>query len=65
MTSQLQRCFRNNITTLYVPPSFGVFFAPLLQRCDMVEGRHDLKTITVQCRYDVVCLLVNAKCQPV
>ena len=34
-----------------------MFFATLLQRRDMVERRRNVKTITLQRRYDVVCLL--------
>ena len=43
--------------TLYRRVLIDVFFATLLQRRDMMERRHDVKTITLQCRYDVVCLL--------
>ena len=34
-----------------------LFFATLLQRRDMVERRRDVKTITLQRRHDVGCLL--------
>ena len=34
-----------------------MFFATLLQRRAMVERRRDVKKITLQRRYDVVCLL--------
>ena len=57
MTSQLQRHFSNNITTLCRRLLIDVFFATLLQRRDMVERRRDLKTTTLQRRHDVVCLL--------
>ena len=53
MTSQ----FSNNVTTLYRPLLIDVFFETLLQRRDMVKRRRDVKTITLQRRYDVVCLL--------
>ena len=43
--------------TLYRRLLIDVFFATLLQRRDMVERRRDVKTIMLQCRYDVVCLL--------
>ena len=43
MTSQLQRHFSNNITTLYRCLLIDVFFATLLQRRDVVERRRDLK----------------------
>ena len=33
-----------------------VFFETLLQRRDMVERRRNLKKMTLQCRYDAVCL---------
>ena len=56
MTSQLQRRFSNNITTLRRRLLIDVFFATLLQRRDIVE-RRDLKTTTIQRRHDVVCLL--------
>ena len=56
MTSQLQRHFSNDVTTLYRRLLIDVFFATLLQRCDMVERRRDLKTTTLQLRHDVVCL---------
>ena len=56
MTSQLKHHFSNKITTLYTRLLIEVFFAALLQRCDMVERRRDVKTITLQRRYDVVCL---------
>ena len=51
MTSQLQRRFSNNITTLY-----RRLFTMLLQRRDMVERCRDLKTTTLQRRHDVLCL---------
>ena len=57
MTSQLQRRFSNNITTLCRRLLIDSFFATLLQRRDMVGRRRDLKTTTLQCRHDVVCLL--------
>ena len=57
MTSQLQRRFSNNITTLCRRLLIDVFFATLLQRRDMVERRRDLKITTLQHRHDVVCLL--------
>ena len=57
MTSQLQRCFSNNITTLCRRLLIDVFFATLLQRRDMVERRRDIKTTTLQRHHDVVCLL--------
>ena len=41
---------------LYRRSLIDVFFATLLQR-DMVERLRDVKTITLQRRYDVVCLL--------
>ena len=44
---------------LYRRLIIGVFFTTLLQRCDMVERRRDVKTITLQRRYDVVCLLAS------
>ena len=59
MTSQLQRHFSNNITTLCRRLSIDVFFATLLQCRDMVERRRDLKTTTLQRRHDVACLLGN------
>ena len=49
--------FSHNITTLYRRLLIDVFFATLLQRCDMVERRRDVKTTTIQRRNDVVCLL--------
>ena len=49
--------YSNNITTLYRRLLIDVFFATLLQRRDMVERRRDVKTITLQCHYDVVSLL--------
>ena len=55
--SQLQRRFSHNITTLYRRLLIDVFFATLLQRCDMVERRRDMKTTTIQRCNDVVCLL--------
>ena len=57
MTSQLQRHFSSNITTLCRRLLIDVFFAMLSQRRDMVERRGDLKTTTLQCRHDVMCLL--------
>ena len=57
MTSQLQRRFSNNITMLCKRLLIEVFLATLLQRRDMVERYRDLKTTTLQCRHDVVCLL--------
>ena len=54
MRSELQRRFSNNITKLYKSLLINVFFATLLQRPDMVERRRDVKTITVQCHYNVV-----------
>ena len=57
MTSQLQRRFSNNITTLCRHLLIDIFFATLLKRRDMVERRRDLKTTTLQRRHDVVCLL--------
>ena len=42
---------------LYSRLLIDVFFATLLQHRDMVERRRDLKAITLQRRYDVVCLL--------
>ena len=57
MTSQLQRRFSNNITMLCKRLLIEVFLATLLQRRDMVERCRDLKTTTLQCRHDVVCLL--------
>ena len=57
MTSQLQRRFSNNITTLRRCLLIAVFFAKLLQRCDMVERGRNLKTATLQRRHDVVCLM--------
>ena len=57
MTSQLQHRFSNNITTLRRRLLIAVFFAKLLQRCDMVERGCNLKTATLQCRLDVVCLM--------
>ena len=42
---------------MYRRLSIDVFFATLLQHCDMVERRRDVKTITLQRRYNVVCLL--------
>ena len=42
---------------LYRRSLIDVFFATLLQRSDMVEQLRDVKTITLQRRYDVVCLL--------
>ena len=57
MTSQLQRPFSKNITTLCRRLLIDVFFATLLQRRDMVERRCDIKTTTLQLRHDVVCLL--------
>ena len=56
MRSELQRRFSNNITKLYKSLLINVFFATLLQRPDMVERRRDVKTITVQCHYNVVLL---------
>ena len=56
MTSQLQRRFSNNITTLCRRLLSNVFFAMLLRR-DMVERRRDLRTTSLQRRHDVVCLL--------
>ena len=56
----LQRCFSNNVTTLYRRLLIDVFFATLLQRRGMVERRRDIKTITLQRGYDVVCLLGNS-----
>ena len=35
----------------------NVFFATLLQLCDMMERRRDLKKITLPRRHDVVCQL--------
>ena len=43
--------------TLYRRLLIDVFFVTFLQRCDMVERRRDVKTIMLQRRYDVVCLL--------
>ena len=57
MTSQLQRRFSNNITTLCRRVLIDVFFATLLQRRDIVERRRDLKTTTLQRRHDVACVL--------
>ena len=57
MTSQLQRRFSNNITTLCRRPLSDVFFVMLLQRRDMVERCRDLRTTSLQRRHDVVCLL--------
>ena len=57
MTSQLQHRFSNNITTLRRRLLIAVFFAKLLQRRDMVERRRNLKTVTLQRRHDVVCLM--------
>ena len=61
MTSQLQRHFCNNITTLCRRLLIDVFFATLLQRRDMVERRRNLKATTLQRRHDVVCLLGSRK----
>ena len=57
MTSYLKRRFSNNIATLYRRLLIDVFFATSLERRDMMERRRDVKTITLQRRYDVVCLL--------
>ena len=57
MTSQLQRPFSKNITTLCRRLLIAVFFEALLQRRDIVERRCDIKTTTLQLRHDVVCLL--------
>ena len=57
MTSELKRRFNNNITTLYRRLLIDVSFATLLQRRDMVERLREVKTITLQRRYDVVFLL--------
>ena len=57
MTSQLQRRFSNNITTLCRRLLSDVFFVMLLQRRDMVERCRDLRTTSLQRRHDVVCLL--------
>ena len=56
MTSQLQRQFSNNITTLCRLLLVDVVFATLLQLRDMVERRRDLKTNILQRLHDVVCL---------
>ena len=61
MTSQLQRRFSNNITTLRRRLLIDVLFATLLQRRDMVERRRNLKATTLQRRHDVVCLLGSRK----
>ena len=50
MTSQLQRRFSNNTTTLCRHLLSDVFFETLLQLRDMVEGRRELKTTTLQRR---------------
>ena len=47
--------------TLYRRLLIDVFFATLLQRRDMVERCRDVKTIMLQRRYDVVCLLGRLK----
>ena len=47
MTSQLQRRFSNNITTLCRRLLMDVFFATLLQRRDMVERRRDIKQLII------------------
>ena len=57
MTSQLQRRFSNNITTLCRRLLSDVFFVMLLQRRDIVERCRDLRTTSLQRRHDVVCLL--------
>ena len=57
MTSQLQRRFSNNITTLCRRHLIGVFFTTFLQHRDMVGRYRNVKTITLQSRQDVVCLL--------
>ena len=57
MTLQLQRHFRNNITTLCSCLLIDVFFATLLQRRDMEERRRDLKATALQRRHKVACLL--------
>ena len=54
---QLQRHFRNNITTFFRSILIDVSFAMLLQRRDMVERYRDLKATTLKRRHDVVCLL--------
>ena len=46
---------------MYRRLSIDVFFATLLQRRGMVERRRDVKTITLQRLYDVVCLLEAAE----
>ena len=56
MTSQLQRRFSKNITTLCRRLLSNVFLAMLLRR-DMVERRRDLRTTSLQSSKDVVCLL--------
>ena len=43
--------------TLYRRLLIDVFFATLLQRCDMVERRRDVKTTTIQRRNNVMYLL--------
>ena len=63
MTSQLQRRFSNNITTLCRRLLMDVFSATLLQRRDMVERRRDIKTtnynvVTRSCVYWVFTFLL-------
>ena len=43
--------------TLHRRLLISVFFATLLQRRDMVEQRREVKIITLQRGYDVLCLL--------
>ena len=58
MTSQLQRHFNNNITTLCRRLLIDVF----LQRCyNVVIWWNDLKTTTLQRRHDVACLVCENK----
>ena len=55
-TTELQRRFSNNVTTLCRCLLTDVFFfAKLLQRHDMVELRRDIKTTTLQRGDDAVC----------
>ena len=53
----MQHRFINNITTSFERLLIDVVFTTLLHRRDIVERRRDVKTATIQRRYDVVCLL--------
>ena len=62
LTSSLQSCFTNNITTSLGCLLIRVVLARLLQLHDMVEKRRDGKTTAIQRRFNAVCLRICTHC---